>query len=241
MNYNSFISLIRLILPRQIISLISRLLAFLIQNVRSGTGVIFDPKNKFEGDNFILTNTKIYKSKVGRFTYISSHSLISNTIIGRYSSIGNWVNTGVGRHPTDFVSTHPLFHSSIHSKSLGFESYDVGEKYKTHKFLDSGFYVEIGSDVWIGDRVTIMDGITIGDGAIIGTGSIVTKNVQPYEIVVGVPAKHLRYRFTKDKIEFLLSLKWWEKDKKWIKNNANLFSNINDFQKNKYILKDLLK
>ena len=54
--------------------------------------------------------------------------------------------------------------------------------------------------------------------------------IQPYEIVTGVPAKHLRYRFTKDKIEFLLSFKWWEKDKKWIKDNANLFSNINDFQ-----------
>ncbi len=231
MNYNSLTSLLRLMLPRIIISLISRLYGFLVQSVRSESGVIFDPKNKFEGNNLLLTNTRVYQSKIGRFSYISSNSLISRTIIGRYSCIGNWVNTGVGRHPIDFVSTHPLFHSSILSKSLGFQPYDVGEKYETHKILDSGFYVEIGSDVWIGDHVVIMDGITIGNGAIIGTGSIVTKNVQPYEIVVGVPAKHLKYRFTKDKIEFLLSLKWWEKNEKWIKDNANLFSNIDDLLK----------
>ena len=229
-NYNFFERLGKLILPLQIISIITRIVGFFLQNVKSQAGVIFDPRNQFEGKNILLKNTRVYKSKVGKYTYISSNSLISRTSIGRYSSIGNWVQTGIGRHPTDFVSTHPLFHSSTLSNSLGFDSYDIGEKYETHKILDSGYYVDIGSDVWIGDRVLIMDGITIGDGAIIGAGSIVTRNISPYEIVVGVPAKHLRYRFLPDQINFLLSFKWWNKDEQWIKNNSNLFTDINNFK-----------
>lgn len=229
-NYNFFERLGKLILPLQIISIITRIVGFFLQNVKSQTGVIFDPRNQFEGKNILLKNTRVYKSKVGKYTYISSNSLISRTSIGRYSSVGNWVQTGIGRHPTDFVSTHPLFHSSILSNSLGFNSYNVGEKYETHKILDSGYYVDIGSDVWIGDRVLIMDGITIGDGAIIGAGSIVTRNIKPYEIVAGVPAKHLRYRFLPDQINFLLSFKWWNKDEEWIKNNSNLFTDINKFK-----------
>jgi acetyltransferase-like isoleucine patch superfamily enzyme len=164
MNYNFITKLTRLtklIIPNQIISVITRLFAFFFQNVKTHGGVIFDPRNKFEGKNIVLSNSRVYQSKVGRYTYISTNSLISKTSIGRYSSIGNWVSTGIGRHPIDFVSTHPLFHSFLVSTSLGFSPYDIGEKYKTHKTLESGYYVEIGSDVWIGDRVMIMDGITI--------------------------------------------------------------------------------
>ena len=230
MKYKFIVKLAKLIIPNQIISVITRIFAFFLQNVKTHAGVIFDPSNKFEGKNIILSNSRVYQSKVGRYTYISTNSLISRTWIGRYSSIGNWVSTGIGRHPINFVSTHPLFHSFLVSTSLGFVPYDIGEKYKTHKVLESGYYVKIGSDVWIGDRVMIMDGTTIGDGAIIGAGSIVNKNVEPYEIVAGVPARHLRYRFTADKIKFLLSLKWWNRDESWIKDNANLFSDIDKFK-----------
>lgn len=231
MVYNYITKFIKFIFPRQIISIATRLFGFFFQHVKCHSGVIFDPKNKFEGKNVLLSNTRVYRSKVGMFTYISSNSLISNTKIGRYSSIGSWVSTGIGRHPTNFVSSHPLFHSTSVSESLGFTSYNLeGEKFETHKILESGFYVEIGSDVWIGDRVLIMDGIKIGDGAIIGAGSIVNKDIEPYEVVAGVPARHIKYRFQKSEIEFLISLKWWEKDQEWIKKNANLFSDISNFK-----------
>ena len=231
MNYNYITGLLKLILPKQLISLVTRLFGFFVQDVKSHSGVIFDPKNKFEGNNVLLSNTRVYRSKVGMFSYISSNSLISNTKIGRYSSIGNWVSTGIGRHPINFVSSHPLFHSGTVSESLGFTSYNLErEKFETHKILESGYYVEIGSDVWIGDRVLIMDGIKIGDGAIIGAGSIVNKDIEPYEVVAGVPARHLKYRFLKNEIEFLISLKWWEKDQEWIKKNANLFSDISNLK-----------
>lgn len=229
-SYQYFIKLIKILIPRQVISLISRLYGFFFQNVKSQSGVIFDPENNFEGNNSLQSNTRVYSSKVGKYTYIASNSLISKTKIGRYTSIGNWVSTGIGRHPTNFVSTHPLFHSSLAAKSLGFDTFNhIGEKFETHKEISSGFYVEIGSDVWIGDRVIIMDGIKIGDGAIVGAGSIVNKDVQPYQIVAGIPARQLKYRFSKDKIDDLLNLRWWNKGEDWIKKNSDSFSNINDF------------
>jgi len=230
MEYNFFIKLTRLLVPYILISFVSRIFAFFFQNVKTHPGVIFDPRNKFEGNNVLLTNTKVYQSTIGKYTYISSNSLISRTKIGRYSSIGSWVSTGLGKHPKDFVSTHPLFHSCSVSVSLGLGSYKVGERFKTHKINKSGYLVDIGSDVWIGDRVIIMDGIEIGDGAIVGAGSIVTKNVKPYEIVAGSPAKHLKYRFLEDQINLLLSLKWWNKNESWIKKNAKLFTSINNFK-----------
>ncbi len=229
MKYNFIKNLAKLIVPNIVISVITRIFAFFLQNVKTHGGVIFDPRNKFEGKNIILANSRVYQSKVGKYTYISANTVISKTLIGRYSSIGNWVCTGIGRHPTDFVSTHPLFHSSFVSASLGFIPFDVGEKYETHKILESGYHVEIGSDVWIGDRVMIMDGIIIGDGAIVGAGSIVNKNVMPYEIVGGVTARHIRYRFSADKIKFLLALKWWNMEETRIRNNVNLFSDIDKF------------
>jgi tetrahydrodipicolinate N-succinyltransferase len=72
----------------------------------------------------------------------------------------------------------------------------------------------------------LIDGVTIGDGAIIGAGAVVTKDVPPYAIVGGIPARLIKYRFEPDEIEFLLKLKWWDKDLEWIKNNSKLFNNI---------------
>lgn len=89
--------------------------------------------------------------------------------------------------------------------------------------------VEIGNDVWIGSHVLIMDGVKIGDGAIIAAGAVVTKDVEPYSIVGGVPARHIRYRFSEEQIKKLLQLKWWEKDFGWIKEHYRDFRNINEF------------
>lgn len=220
------LKLLKLILPNYFFSLLTRISCFFLQNVKSSKGVIFDFRNKFEGSNILLDNVEVYQSEVGKYTYVAPNSIITCAKIGRYTSIGAWVKIGVGKHPTNYVSTHPLFYSSIASHSLGLGAYEVGEKYEIHKLIDSYHYVIIGSDVWIGDRVLIMDGVTIGDGAIIGAGSIVTKNVKAYEIVAGVPAKHIRYRFTPKEINFLLDFKWWNKDERWIKKNANNFDSI---------------
>ena len=84
----------------------------------------------------------------------------------------------------------------------------------------------IGNDVWINSNVTIISGVTIGDGAVVLAGAVVTRNVPPYSIVAGVPAKVIKYRFSQTDIEWLLKTKWWEHDINWIRDNWRKFNNI---------------
>ena len=95
--------------------------------------------------------------------------------------------------------------------------------------LEDEYSIIIGNDVWIGDNVLIFEGIRIGDGAIIAAGAVVTKDVDPYAIVGGVPAKLIRKRFTQDQIDFLRAFKWWNKPESWIKSNVEDFTNIEVF------------
>ena len=101
------------------------------------------------------------------------------------------------------------------------------------KYIDKEKKISIiiGNDVWIGANVKIMADVKIGDGAIIAAGAVITRNVEPYGIYGGVPAKLIRYRFDREDIEYLLKLKWWDKDEIWIKTNAHLFNNIKSFIK----------
>ena len=123
------------------------------------------------------------------------------TKIGSFVSIGENVRIGHGEHPLNFLSTSPYFYfDKLRWKSDETPSHNEFWNYKP---------VNIGNDVWIGDNVLIKNGITIGDGAIIGMGAVVTKDVPPYAIVAGVPAKIIKYRFDSNIINQLLTLKWW--------------------------------
>lgn len=140
--------------------------------------------------------------------------------IGKYCSISTNVCIIVGAdHNSDFISTFPFW---IFDKV----NFSCPDDVKT-----SRGDVLIGSDVWIGRDVLIRDGVTIGDGAVIGACSVVTRDVKPYEIVAGVPACHLRFRFNDDQIKALLNIKWWEWSKnEIIKNQYLLLSNkIDEF------------
>jgi len=166
----------------------------------------------------------LFKTHIGDFSYISHNSSINNTTIGKYCSIAHNVTIGTASHPTkEFVSTHPIFFSTLKQCGITYVNQDF---YK--EFNDK---ITIGNDVWIGMNTIIIKEVNIGDGAIIAAGSIITKDVQPYTIVAGIPGKVIKERFTHDQKQFLLSDKWWNKDEYWIKNNYTLFQDITQYIK----------
>lgn len=172
-------------------------------------------------------NSCVFDSYIGYGSGTSKDSYIDCVKIGRYTTLGPDVKIVTGQHPTrTIVSTHPAFYSD-HAQ-MGF-TYVEQSIYEEIRFADpqNRYKVVIGNDVWIGSFVRIMEGVTIGDGAIIAAGALVTKDVPPYAIVGGVPAHIMRYRFSDSQIDFLMQLKWWEKDPRWLKSHAGLFSDIN--------------
>ena len=138
--------------------------------------------------------------KMGRYSYVGSGTRITDTNIGSFCSIGGRCGIGGGIHPTNMVSTSPVFLKgrNILNKHFANISYNPSET------------VSIGNDVWIGEGVCIVSGVNIGDGAVIGAHAVVTKDVEPYSIVAGVPAKLIKKRFDDDTINKLLELKWWD-------------------------------
>ena len=144
---------------------------------------------------------------VGRFTYGHEKIVVnqwnegSPLDIGAFCSIADNVQIFLGgNHRTDWITTFPFGH--IFQTDLG------GENIQGHPATNGG--VSIGNDVWIGRGATIMSGISIGDGAVIAANATVVKNVPPYSIVGGNPARHLKFRFSDEIISLLLELKWWE-------------------------------
>lgn len=179
-----------------------------------------------EGYNSIEKDCIIEEVKMGIGTYIGFGSQIYQSEIGRFCSIGRNLKIIQGQHPThDFISTYPAFYRE--AGILGMKFVDK-QLFEENRFVDKEkrIAVKIGNDVWIGDNVSIMEGVTIGDGAVIATGAVVVEDVSPFCIVGGVPAKKIRYRFNPYEIESLLKLKWWNRDLKWIKQNAVAFCSI---------------
>ena len=138
---------------------------------------------------------------LGRSSYYGADFCRShpNTKIGAFVSIGRNVSVGPGQHPIDWLSTSS-FQYTLRDTIV--ENQQIFE----HMVEPCS----IGNDVWIGNNVIIKDGVTVADGVIIGSNAVVTKDVPPYAIVAGVPAKIIRYRFSEDVIKRLLELKWWD-------------------------------
>ncbi len=136
--------------------------------------------------------------EVGEYSYICPGSRVFfNTRIGKFCSIATDVTIGASLHPLNFLSTHPFQYSSFYmgnEVNIGFNTFPE---------------TIIENDVWIGCHAVIKCGVRIGTGAVIGSGAVVTKDVPPYAVMVGIPAKILKYRFNEETIRRLLKTEWW--------------------------------
>lgn len=176
---------------------------------------IWDEDTEFDETAAFRQFVHCINVKIGRYSSIGRKSVITDAVIGNYTVIARNVDIGLGVHPTNRLSCHSIFYKNVpwpaHPewvKEIDFEETKISH---------------IGNDVWIGAKATIMDGVTIGDGAIVAACAVVTKDVPPFAIVGGCPAKIIKYRFSPDIIERLLEVKWWNLDDAEITKIKDLF------------------
>ncbi len=174
----------------------------------------------FGNYNIIGSHCVVSNTTLGNYSYINSYSYILWATIGKYCSIGPNVKIAPGKHPSSvFVSTHPI---TFNPQGNFLKNFLKESKFKNFE------QVTLGNDIWIGANSIIIDGITIANGAIVAANSVVVKDVGPYEIVGGNPAKLIKKRFSEEQIECLNELEWWNKDDDWLQANISKFWNIEE-------------
>ena len=167
--------------------------------------------------------TRVKESQVGDYSYIAdAWSSVIYTTIGKFCSIASHVRINPGNHPMDRVSQH---HFTYRRKQYGFDTQN-----------EKGFFdwrrrnrCELGHDVWVGHGATIMPGVSVGTGSVIGAGSVVTRDVAPYQVVAGVPARPIRPRFPEGTSRALMKTEWWNWDHETLQERFDDFLDLDTF------------
>lgn len=178
----------------------------------------WDKKTVLPDQLYLAPFARLMNCKVGRYTRIKPGCVFKNATLGNYCSIANDVMIGIGQHPTNLLSTNSIFYKpGIHAR------------FAQHIEYEEEPYTTIGHDVWIGNGALVMDGVTIGNGAIVAARAVVTKNVPPYAIVGGIPAKVIKFRYDDETISLLQRWQWWNLSDDFIDHIKSLFvdSDIN--------------
>jgi len=161
-------------------------------------------KTRFEGPARIGKGSFITRSIIGKYFGINWNSFVADTHIGSYCTFASRVSVGAFSHPTNWLSIHEFQYRDTFP-NFGESIFDSLDSPPISRKI-----TKIGSDVWIGDNAVIRSGVEVGTGVVVGAGTVVTKNLEPYGIYAGNPAKLLRHRFPEKIIVELLELRWWE-------------------------------
>lgn len=180
---------------------------------------LWDTKTKLTKYTHILRGAKLCNVQIGRYSRIGKGCQVTNAVIGNFTAIAANVVITVGQHPTNYLTSHSIFYKK--------GNWGWHDDWIAPIDFSNKLYVTIGNDVWIGRQAIIMDGVTIGDGAIVATGAVVTKDVPPFSIVGGVPAKVIKYKFPPEMIERLEEIQWWNLPDEEISKIIDLFHTKN--------------